>query len=80
MTLIQRLVVSLLPKRWSDAIRAESQSWVLRCSVCGTARSVWDMGGIRYKAASVGRRVVVRCGQCGKFREMSLERKPTNPL
>lgn len=44
MTLIQRLVVSLLPKRWSDAIRAESQSWLLRCSVCGATRSVWEMG------------------------------------
>jgi hypothetical protein len=78
MTLIQRLVVSLLPKRWSDAIRTESQSWLLSCSVCGVTRSVWDMGGIRYKAASTGRRVVVWCGQCKKFREMSLERKSTS--
>lgn len=79
MTLIQRLVVSLLPRRWSDAIQAESQSWILTCSVCGVTRSVWDMGGIRYKAASVGRHVVVRCGRCGKFRQMSLERKTANP-
>ncbi len=75
MTLIQKLVLTLLPKRWSQAIQAESQSWLLRCTVCGATRSVWDAGGIRYKAASVGKRTMGWCAQCGRWRALAVERK-----
>ncbi len=77
MTFIQKLVITLLPKRWSEAIQTESQSWLLRCSSCGTTRSVWEAGGIRFKAASVGKRTLVWCAQCGQPRLMSVERKTT---
>jgi hypothetical protein len=75
MTLIQKAVLSLLPKRWSAAIQAESESWLLRCSVCGTARSVWEAGGIRFGAASVGKRVAIWCPTCGRIRVMVVERR-----
>ena len=75
MTFIQKLVVGILPKRWSEAIQAESQSWRLRCSICGTTRSVWDAGGIRSKAASIGKSTLVWCAPCGQPRIMSVERK-----
>jgi uncharacterized Zn finger protein len=77
MTFIQNLVTSLLPKEWSAAIQAESESWLLACSVCGSVRSVWEVGGVRFKAASVGKRVMVRCAQCGQLRLMSMQRKAT---
>lgn len=48
MALAQRVATSLLPKRWAS--EAESRSWVLRCP-CGHEAVVWEVGGIRYKAA-----------------------------
>lgn len=75
MTIIQKFVVSFLPRRWSEAIRAESQSWLLRCSTCGVTRSIWDAGGIRYKASSRGKSAMVWCAHCGQLRMMAIERK-----
>jgi hypothetical protein len=40
------------------------------------SRSVWDAGGIRWKAASVGKRTVVQCSRCGGLREAAIERTP----
>lgn len=70
MTFMQKLVIALLPRRWSEAIRAESQSWLLRCAACGASRSVWEAGGIRFKAASAGKRSMVWCAQCRQLRWM----------
>jgi translation initiation factor 2 beta subunit (eIF-2beta)/eIF-5 len=78
MTFIQKLVTFLLPKQWSAAIQAESDSWLLTCSVCGSVRSVWEVGGIRFKAASVGKRTMIWCAQCGQLRPMSMHRKPAS--
>ena len=72
MSIIQKLVMTLLPKSWGSAIKRESEQWVARCPVCSAERSVWEIGGIRYKAASVGKRVLVHCPQCDKTRMMPL--------
>jgi RNase P subunit RPR2 len=74
-TLIQRLILKLLPKRWSTAIRAESEEWVLTCEGCGTVRSLWEMGGVRYKGTSRDKRTLIWCGQCNQIRWMKVERK-----
>jgi hypothetical protein len=70
-SLIQRLVLRL-PKRWSDAIQADSERWLLTCPVCGTVRSVWDIGGVRYKAYSRGKVTGVWCTTCKAFRLMPM--------
>jgi hypothetical protein len=75
MTLLQKLVLNLLPKRWSEAMRAESESWLLCCLTCGLTRSLWEAGGVRYKGTSHSKRTVVWCPQCGRLRAMSLELK-----
>jgi hypothetical protein len=74
MIFIQKLVVDILPKRWSEAIQTESQSWLLRCSICGITRSVWEAGGIRFRAASIGKSTTVWCAQCGQLRMMAVKR------
>ena len=51
MTFIQKLVKTILPKKWADSIEAESRAWKLRCDNCGHTRSFWEAGGIRWKAA-----------------------------
>lgn len=47
------------------AMETESRAWVVRCPKCGAERSVWDMGGIRYKARGSSR-WYRRCPGCGK--------------
>jgi hypothetical protein len=76
MTLIQRFFLAVLPKRWADSMRAESESWQIRCCTCGASRSVWEAGGIRWKAASIGKRRLVRCPQCKALRWAAIELEP----
>lgn len=75
MTFIQKLVTNLLPAKWSAAMRADSEKWLLTCPQCGAVHSVWDIGGIRYKATSKGKRVGVKCPACGQRSMMKMERK-----
>ena len=76
MTFIQKLIMRTLPKSWSATMKAESEQWIIRCPECDFHRSVWDIGGVRYKAASVGKKLRIRCPQCGDFRWMSLQFEP----
>ena len=45
-------------------IEAESRTWFLQCPECGHEISVWDAGGVRYRARGNPRRLM-RCGGCG---------------
>jgi hypothetical protein len=65
MNFLQKLLMAIVPRRWADEMEAESRSWMLRCKVCGLERSVWEMGGVRWKAAGCPsrRRHCPRCGQ-----------------
>jgi hypothetical protein len=64
-SLTQRLVLALMPRKWTDSIIRESQEWLMICSECGLKRSVWEAGGIRWKAAGT---VTFRakCATCGR--------------
>ncbi len=64
MTFIQRFLTGILPKAWAEAMRAESLTWMMRCP-CGFERSIWDSGGIRWKAKGSPRRLW-RCSRCGQ--------------
>lgn len=47
-------------------VEADSRKWIGQCRNCGAANSIWDIGGIRYKA--IGRKHTrVKCLKCGKF-------------
>ena len=73
MTAIQKFFMAVLPNRLAADIRAESERWQIRCGTCGHTQSVWDAGGLRWKAASAGKRVMVRCPHCGGMRSSTLE-------
>jgi hypothetical protein len=75
MTLIQRFFTAILPKSWADDMRKESQAWRIRCCGCGASKSIWDAGGIRWKAVSIGKRMVVHCSHCGGYRAAAIERE-----
>ena len=64
MNLIQKLFVTVLPRRWAESMETESRAWRARCS-CGFSRSIWDVGGIRWKAVGQAR-YYLTCPQCGQ--------------
>lgn len=60
-----RTLVEWLPSGLKSSIEAESRQWKLRCG-CGAERSVWDAGGIRWKARG-NSRTLLHCPTCGKI-------------
>ena len=76
MSTVQRLFTALVPESWGERMRKSSEGWRIRCSTCGNSRSVWEAGGIRWGAASVGKRTRVHCSHCGTTRWAVVEWKP----
>jgi len=74
MNIFQRLVTSFVPRSWAEQMEAESRAWIVRCSQCGNERSVWDAGGIRWKASGRPRRLM-RCPRCSKWAWHTIERR-----
>lgn len=66
MSRVQRFFTAIFPARWAKSIEAESRSWMVRCQNCESARSVWDMGGIRWKASGKPKTYIL-CGACGQL-------------
>jgi len=61
--MFQRLLKGLLPATMFDRVKSESQGWLATCS-CGRSTSIWDLGGVRYKASGE-KRTMIRCEDCG---------------
>jgi ribosomal protein L37E len=80
MSFFQRLFASVLPRHWMEAMEAGSRTWRVRCARCGFARSVWDIGGIRYRAAGQPR-WYRQCPQCGRrsWHKVSRDATPAAP-
>ncbi len=62
MSAIQRFFKLILPQSWGESMEAESREWNVICP-CGHTRSVWDIGGIRWKAKGE-KGVLMTCGKC----------------
>ena len=75
LSLAQRIVTSLLPGR-ADEIERQSREWFIVCPSCGLERTYWDIGGVRYKARSRGKRLGLRCPSCGKRSMHPVEHRP----
>jgi hypothetical protein len=73
-SLTQRIVMGLMRGRATD-IERESREWIITCPNCGLERSYWDIGGVRYKAASRGKKMGARCPRCGKRGMHPVERR-----
>ena len=65
MSFMQRLLIGWLPKPWQADVIADSQRWRAICP-CGCDRSIWELGGIRYRAAGNPRKLL-RCPQSHKL-------------
>ena len=59
-----------------EKMKAESQTWIMHCPNCGQQTSVWDAGGLRYKARGEPswRR---RCQTCGEVAFHKVTRQQT---
>ncbi len=77
MSAIQRFLFAILPETWATAIERESRTWMAQCP-CGFTRSIWEHGGIRWKATRHARRLLV-CPGCGQARVHTVDRSPTTP-
>jgi hypothetical protein len=64
MSLGRTLVTFFVSKKTKAAMEAESRQWMMVCR-CGAESSVWDRGGIRYKAAGSPKRRAP-CDACGE--------------
>ena len=80
MGVFQKFVTAILPKSWTQALETESRKWLMQCP-CGAETSIWNLGGVRFKAAGEPRRWR-RCDQCGKrtwhrvdYREIPAQRQ-----
>ena len=56
------------------AAEAESRSWIATCPHCGASASIWDLGGIRYKASGTPS-IRFKCPSCGKSGMHRVEKK-----
>jgi predicted RNA-binding Zn-ribbon protein involved in translation (DUF1610 family) len=75
LTRSQRFFLRLLPSRAAE-IERQSREWMVICPNCGFERSVWERGGVRYKAKG-GQRVRTMCPSCGERGWHRLERRPS---
>ena len=60
--------------RLFEKMREESLNWMLKCPKCGHEVSVWEAGGIRYRARGEPRRRG-RCQGCGEVSWLRVYRK-----
>lgn len=67
MSFAQRFFKAIFPKSWGESMEADSKAWKLRCPGCEHERSVWEIGGIRWKAYG-NPRWLLRCPNCGERR------------
>ncbi|KAA0272286.1 MAG: hypothetical protein EDM79_12125 [Chloroflexi bacterium] len=61
----QKFIKMFVSEKTFAAMEEESRSWKTKCSDCNHEISIWEMGGIRYKAAG-NKKLYRACPNCGK--------------
>jgi ssDNA-binding Zn-finger/Zn-ribbon topoisomerase 1 len=72
-SLPQRVATTLLPW-WAEDMERETREWRATCPECGHSRDLWELGAVRFKARSRGKRTGMTCPACGKFGMHGIER------
>ena len=75
---LRNLILKIAPEKMAASMEAESREWMMRCRTCGWERSVWDAGGLRYKAMGKPR-TVMHCERCDRSRWAEIYRKRDAP-
>jgi ribosomal protein S27E len=63
---VQKLLTGLFSPATAARMEANSRMWMMQCPNCSYEQSIWDIGGIRYKAFG-NPRSLQRCPNCGKI-------------
>jgi hypothetical protein len=66
MSFVQRFFTAIFPRAWAEDMQADSLRWMIHCNKCGYERSVWETGGIRWRAYG-SPRWLRRCPHCGQI-------------
>jgi hypothetical protein len=72
---IQNFFKAVFPASWAESMEKESREWMMRCDNCAFERSVWEHGGIRWKASGNPTRKL-KCSNCMHFAKHSTIKKP----
>lgn len=67
---MQRMAKRLSSDEKFERMKEDSKKWRFTCT-CGQESSIWDIGGIRYKAKGKPR-LGLRCPQCNKWAMQSI--------
>ena len=73
--MLRKILQTILTDKQFQKIENSSKEWFSVCSKCGYSISVWDSGGIRFGAASKGKRVLGHCPTCNKKTIFKVEKK-----
>jgi hypothetical protein len=79
MSLIQRFFVWILPKHLAHEMEMHSRAWTMTCLHCEHETSIWDMGGIRWRAYGNSRNYM-KCISCGRRSWHRLHKKAEVPV
>lgn len=71
---IQKFFLAIFPASWGRSMESSSRSWVMRCKNCQFEKSVWEWGGIRWKAAGNPERKLL-CPNCKQLGWHTIYRK-----
>lgn len=68
MKALQSIVRYIVSDRVFEEMKAETEEWFLECLTCGFKRSVWEAGGIKYKATVRRKLTIGICPECNRWR------------
>lgn len=63
---LRDIILRLVPATWRAEMIRDSKLWIATCNSCGNRASIWDIGGLRWKATG-DKAITTRCPACGKF-------------
>lgn len=75
MARLRNFLLKIMPRAWAEAAVADSKVTYAICTTCGTERTVWDMGGLRWNASRSNKRVGTWCPTCRTLRSHRFEKR-----
>ncbi|MCC6985512.1 MAG: hypothetical protein IT309_03710 [Anaerolineales bacterium] len=62
---LQKFIKMFVSEATFAAMETESRAWKVKCENCNHECSIWELGGIRYKAAG-SKKLLRPCANCGQ--------------
>jgi ribosomal protein S27E len=62
---VQKFIKMFVSEVTFAEMETESRAWKVKCGNCNHERSIWELGGIRYKASG-NKKMYHACPNCGQ--------------